>query len=72
MLVTVNHPLGSKEHSCRQRAGEDNILSRVQERERGRYLNRRFLVLSEVPIVLCDFVFLIIEMLLDLVSVQVP
>ena len=65
---TVNDTLRCQEHDSSKRSREYDVLARIEERERGCYLDRRLLVRAQVCIVPVDLVSLVVEILYALCS----
>lgn len=60
---TFHDTLCGKEHCSCQRCGKNYVLTGIEIGQRCGDLHGRFLVLFEMFIVLCNFKFLVVEML---------
>lgn len=61
--LTIDDALGGQEHHSSQRRREDDILSRVEKRERCGYLDRSSFVRFQMSVILLNLVGFVIEVL---------
>ena len=62
-VLTVHYPLRCEEHHACQGTREDDVLARVQVRQRRGNLECRFLVRLQMFVILSNLVLLVVEVL---------